>query len=216
MPLLTSIMAASRRRFDPLSLSPALWLSDTGSSAGTWPDISGNGRDATQATASAQPAIITNALNGRQVRRFDGSGDTMTFASPSVSTVATWFIVSKTTDTQYLTIRDSVSNAPYFDATQSNTASPTANSGSVSLFVNGVGAAYNRGTLLTARGSSANILTASGVNQSVTIHAIMAYPNYDALIDIAEILVYPTALSTADQRNVEIYLANKWGITLAP
>jgi hypothetical protein len=35
--------------FKPLSLSPApaLWLSDTGSDASVWPDLSGNGRNAT-------------------------------------------------------------------------------------------------------------------------------------------------------------------------
>jgi len=49
--------------FNPLSLSPALWLSDTGSDASVWPDISGNGRNATQAVALNHPAIVTGALN---------------------------------------------------------------------------------------------------------------------------------------------------------
>jgi hypothetical protein len=61
--------------FSPLSLNPALWLSDTGSNTAQWDDLSGNGRHATQATGVSQPAIVTNALNGRQVRRFDGSND---------------------------------------------------------------------------------------------------------------------------------------------
>ena len=61
--------------FSPLSLSPALWLSDTGSDPSVWPDISGNGRHATQATAANQPAIIAGAINGRQVRRTDGTND---------------------------------------------------------------------------------------------------------------------------------------------
>jgi hypothetical protein len=61
--------------FSPLSLAPALWLSDTGSNPAQWDDLSGNGRHATQATGIHQPAIIPNALNGRQVRRFDGSND---------------------------------------------------------------------------------------------------------------------------------------------
>jgi hypothetical protein len=61
--------------FNPASLSPAAWYSDTGSNAAQWHDLSGNGRNATQATGINQPAIVTNALNGRQVRRFDGSND---------------------------------------------------------------------------------------------------------------------------------------------
>ena len=61
--------------FNPLSLSPALWLSDTGSDPSVWPDLSGNGRNATQATSTQRPAIVTGAQNGRQVRRFDGTDD---------------------------------------------------------------------------------------------------------------------------------------------
>jgi hypothetical protein len=80
--------------FDPLSLSPALWLSDTGSDPAVWEDLSGNGRNATQATASAQPAIVSNALNGRQVRRFDGVNDTMTFARFDLSAF-TVFVVAQ-------------------------------------------------------------------------------------------------------------------------
>lgn len=54
--------------FDPLSFSPYLWLSDTGSNLATWEDLSGNGRDAVQNNVSLQPSIATT--NGMQVRRF--------------------------------------------------------------------------------------------------------------------------------------------------
>jgi hypothetical protein len=63
--------------FSPLSLSPALWLSDTGSNPAQWDDLSGNNRHATQATPANQPAIVTGVINGRQVRSFDGSSDTL-------------------------------------------------------------------------------------------------------------------------------------------
>lgn len=81
--------------FNPLSLSPALWLSDTGASAGTWPDLSGNGRDATQATGGNQPAIVAAALNGRQVRRWDGTNDQLATASWSVPAAYTVVVVAK-------------------------------------------------------------------------------------------------------------------------
>jgi hypothetical protein len=70
--------------FSPLSLNPALWLSDTGSNAAQWDDISGNGRNATQPTGVQQPAIVTNAQNGRQVRRFDGSNDLMSLSNSNL------------------------------------------------------------------------------------------------------------------------------------
>jgi hypothetical protein len=56
--------------WSPLDLSPALWLSDTGSDASVWPDLSNNANHAVQAIPSRQPAIIANTLNGRQVRRW--------------------------------------------------------------------------------------------------------------------------------------------------
>ena len=41
-----------------------------GSTVATWPDLSGNGYNATQSTASYQPALVTNSLNGLPVVRF--------------------------------------------------------------------------------------------------------------------------------------------------
>jgi hypothetical protein len=82
---LGNMLSRGRRvAFNPLSLSPALWLSDTGSNPAQWDDLSGNGRHATQAIGANQPAIVTGALNGRQVRRFDGVDDTMTFSSLNI------------------------------------------------------------------------------------------------------------------------------------
>jgi len=85
--------------FSPLSLAPALWLSDTGSNAAQWDDLSGNGRHATQATGINQPAIVANALNGRQVRRFDGTNDFFSYPSAvfSYTGAATVFVVTATT-----------------------------------------------------------------------------------------------------------------------
>lgn len=67
--------------FNPLSLSPALWLdaSDTSTitaSAGAvsqWNDKSGNGRNMSQATSAAQPITGSATQNGLNVLSFDGS-----------------------------------------------------------------------------------------------------------------------------------------------
>lgn len=47
----------------------------------TWPDVSGSGNDAGQATAGAKPTYKTNILNGKPVVRFDGTADFMSLAS---------------------------------------------------------------------------------------------------------------------------------------
>lgn len=241
---LANVMAASRRRFDPLSLSPALWLSDTGSSAGTWPDISGNGRDATQSTAASQPAIITNALNGRQVRRFDGSDDWLSVDSLSsffngddtpISLICCASSAGSSSLKAILSSGNS-SGVEYFNWFGQNAdeitrfdrrsilSNDTSNTGGsswtsisiVSYVFSGtqINAFLNGSSTISA--GSANTGTFGNNTNRVSVGALVR--SSTALFwpgDIAEILVFPTALSTENRQSVERYLSNKWNIALA-
>jgi hypothetical protein len=248
-----SLISASRRRvFDPLSLSPALWLSDTGSSAGTWPDISGNGRDATQATPANQPAIITNALNGRQARRFDGTDDFLTIAYRSIFrdvSGATIIAVCKPTslgssERAIFTNTVGTSLGARANLAVDNPAQPggwqyggrrlDADSGDF----NQSASDYNGSSFYVAtaqyryadaekqlwiNGGSEHIDTsfqtagnASNTDSSADTHiGSTATPAGFFQGDIAEILIFPTALSTADRQRVESYLSQKYNIALA-
>lgn len=74
--------------FDPLSLSPALWLdasdaatiTSSGGKVSEWRDKSTNGYKAVQATSSAQPTTNSVTQNGLNVLSFDG-GDSMTITT---------------------------------------------------------------------------------------------------------------------------------------
>lgn len=57
-----------------LDASQITGLND-GDSVATWPDASGNGHDATQATASKQPTYQTNEVNGKPAVQTDGVDD---------------------------------------------------------------------------------------------------------------------------------------------
>ena len=95
------ILAAQRASFtapfNPLKYQPLIWLNDNGSDPSVWSDSSGRGLNLTQALTANQPAIITNALNGRQVRRFDGTNDRLTRSTavfPSAMSFAA-FVVAR-------------------------------------------------------------------------------------------------------------------------
>jgi hypothetical protein len=63
LPAVTGLVA----RYDANELG----LADL-AAVGSWPDLSGNGHTAAQATGSAQPTYRADVLNGRPVVRFDG------------------------------------------------------------------------------------------------------------------------------------------------
>ncbi len=91
--------------FSPLSISGLkLWLKadaitglNDGDAVTTWPDLSGNGNDATQATAAKKPVYKVNIINGKPVVRFDGLDDflALTWAGGDLAQPTTVFAVVK-------------------------------------------------------------------------------------------------------------------------
>jgi hypothetical protein len=65
----------------------------------TWYDQSGNGRNATQTTASLQPQIVSSGsiinVNSKPCVQFDGSNDIMKFIGSGTSSSNTLFVLSK-------------------------------------------------------------------------------------------------------------------------
>jgi hypothetical protein len=219
--------------FSPLDLGPALWLSDTGSDPAQWDDLSGNGRHATQATLANQPAIVTSALNGRQVRRFDGLDDVLRLDIGSeMSQPVFIFAVAR-----------KISNPVQFNGRVID-ARPTEEGGDLFLPLavsNNGNFVWNFGTDLQpniqfgttdaiysvlAAGSNSQIRTNGSISASgnpgnrglqrfISVggigHNLLRCFNGD----IAEIIIFPTALSTAERQKVELYLSQKYAIALA-
>jgi len=99
----------------------ALWLDAAdastitlnGSTVSQWNDKSGNGRNATQATAANQPTYTASGLNGKPVFTFDGINDYLTHnLFPTNLTAINLFIVAKwtTTGTTTATIQALIDN----------------------------------------------------------------------------------------------------------
>lgn len=93
----------------PAQISTALWLDAAdagtitlnGSTVSQWNDKSGNGRNATQATAANQPAFGATLINGKPALSFDGTNDVIFSSSTPVafSTSASIFMVATNTGT---------------------------------------------------------------------------------------------------------------------
>jgi hypothetical protein len=233
--------------FNPLSLSPALWLSDTGSNAGQWDDLSGNGRHATQATAANQPAIVTGALNGRQVRRFDGSNDSLAIADRALlrnlagATVFAVATPSSVADGERYVFSASSSNLTLnmflfgtianqfryggrrlaadagdftnFGTVTNNTpyimtAIQNWQSATKSAFISNGNT--NNDTSFQTSGNSENANSALDLAIGKVATSNTSYWNGN----IAEVLVFPTALSTENRRRIEGYLSSKYNIAI--
>ena len=250
-------------RFAPNKIAGlALWLKAdaiTGLADGdaitTWTDSSGNGRNATQATAEAKPAYKASIIGGKPVARFDG-GDYLATASPVVTSAMwqgaasyTMFVVAnpvsvaseqvlvgawnsadewglgrvcintRTQSSFEISVRDNTNRAQDIYnllnvITDANgvyvvTRTPGTGTDKFNLRWNGITG--------TTTSHSSGVITGVFSNTATTIAARAAggvvLNHFTG--DIAEIIIYDSALSDANRQAVEAYLSAKYGIVLA-
>lgn len=201
-----------------------LWLAadkqtglNDGDPVGTWTDFSGQGNHATQATAAKKPLYKTNILNGRPVMRFDGVDDEL---APATITAArfTIFCVVKATSQNYispfhsLTSGGFIMEVGYWRLSRGNTIVL----GNTTL----AGAGFNVMTGISA--DSGYTLFQNGVDVSQA-YSEAGFTNPDTIGgsayataflngDIAEVLVYNRALSTAERQFEENRLLTKYAL----
>lgn len=235
----------ARAPWTPAQITTAMWLdaADTntitlnGSSVSQWNDKSGNARNASQATAAAQPSYVSGGLNNLNVIRFDGwSNDVLihTFnASPAPHTV--FAIINRRSggDADYQLIFTAVSSSSAFGANISAKASGIPQWGSyINSWVSGgstlsAGSAAIIGIVSPTSTSGTELYRTNGAQTGAVSYAsrysgdafnrrsIGGDPAFNSgwlSGDIAEILVFTTALSTSDCQLVEGYLAWKWDL----
>ena len=213
----------------------------SGGSVSEWRDKTSGARHFT-ASSTAQPTY-TATLNGRNVLTFNGSTNTMTgnaaaqdairnragytfFAVSKVGSVAAGerllcgfgttviFRAGQNGSSPYAggrrvsgdTLENITGAASSLAVGSSYITSAIVNHTAQSLTGNLNGSGFASDTTYMAAGSSENTaMTASLGSQS------SAYGFYNG--DIAEVIIFDTALSTTDRARVESYLAAKWGIS---
>ena len=105
---MTLVWSPGFTSWDPAAITTALWLDAADASTVTtvsgavsqWNDKSGNGRNASQATAGNRPAYTSAGQNGRNTITFDGSNDGLSLAAGlSLGTAHSIFLVAKNSAT---------------------------------------------------------------------------------------------------------------------
>lgn len=192
----------------------------------SWDDLSGNSHDATQGTGGLQPVYKTGIINGLPVVRFDGTA-ILNMANFTDSSNWTVFAVFNRTgrDAQYNVVislsqaggaSESFATIAEFSfwvgqwGVYTGMDNP-ANSGSNSTF--GYYSVVKSGTSLSffKNGSTDGSATAS---TGVFSESHIGKDEYGSGLagDIAEIILYDSALSSGDRALVEGYLAAKYAI----
>jgi hypothetical protein len=204
-----------------------------GTAISTWSDQSGNGNDATQATGANQPLFKTNVLNEKPVVRFDGSNDYMAFATgPDTSSC---FVVG-TINVAASSLPAYACFIIYGDVNNGGQIRGRVNSTHWGAFITTV-ADLDSGEDLVSRTFSVLELTTVASNGGVFLYRNGTQKATDAThncygagtnqinwiggetgqtryisADMAEVLIYDSALSTSDRQTVETYLKNKYGL----
>lgn len=214
-----------------LDASDAASITASGGNVTAWTDKSAS---ALSFTAAGTPVTGSHTLNGRNVIRFDNEADLLSATSVTrlgITSSYTVFAVAR-----YTTVQTSMlmsigrSNSPlsgftlYYNGGLRTIEKRDAAWGT-DMVVSGSIATANVALLATG--------TRSGTDQRIMRDGVLAgstagstgdifWNTTSVLIgntfegtflgDIAEIIVYPTALTTADRARVEAYLAAKWSI----
>jgi hypothetical protein len=173
----------------------------------TWQDQTWYHNDATQTTHSAMPTVVTNALAGHSVIRFDGVAQTLISPAPPPTVAGTLFVIYRKPTSGGVSGQDVLTLTSDGTTDQSISISPsTSNGGSVGS---------NR-TFEAVQPFGTFILTVYPRNLTIGSAGDQEYYPYNWTNwnffqgDIAEIMVYNRVLSTSEQNQVTQYLADKY------
>ena len=175
------------------------------------------------ATGSSGPTFKTNIRNGLNIMRYTGSQSlttsSYTFTTTNVSIFAVGLLTSSASGYYKSIIYGSPDQIVYLGSGNGNFLTfsqgnwGSSNSPDVSILNSwSLMSAVFSGTVLTPylNGTSQNTKTATSPRGAVTSLSIGGNANW--IGDIAEIIIYDSALSTSERQQVEGYLAWKWGL----
>jgi hypothetical protein len=219
-----SVIAASRRRgggFDPLDLSPEAWYSDTGADFAQWDDLSGNVRHLLQASGLLQPSIVSSALKGRQVRRFDGINDFMQCASfgADYQTKSVYLVVQRSSTgnraplgnrgvSEGWMVRLTDTGGLFAHPGTATNVTTTADS-KTACIIRAVSTASEIKLKIAATENTTGTGSYASSSNAFMVGADGRPAEYYAG-DIAEVLIFSSVLSSGDDSDLVAFLTDKW------
>jgi Concanavalin A-like lectin/glucanases superfamily len=213
-----------------------------GGAVASWLDASGNANHANQATAGKRPLLVANAINGRPAVRFDGVDDRLDLAGNVFATSSfplTVIAVVRTSDDAGHLAGTGSSGAGYLTSyggaltVVGGRATLKANNASAGVHLQaGAGLGGGAARIVSAVAvSAASALFVDGEPQGTSGAALNAYPYGKSSLgssdgsssgasqdpfagELAELIVYPRALTEVEREDAEAYLAERYAISL--
>ena len=193
-----------------------------------WADKSGNQgssasqtADYSQSSTSEQPTLTSNGLNNKDVVTFQ-EDDYFDGRFPSGMTNASVFVVLDTDDAAFIVFSSGSSTYSAVAEDGSSSTNLSSRFGSPTHYVTGNTVSWsNRDDVHTSLSGAPCIYEAVNCNLGTfantggtKTHKLGGYGgSFLYSYDMAEVLVYNSALVQADREKVEGYLAHKWGLT---
>lgn len=184
-----------------------------------WNDQSGNGYNLTQATAGKRPTLLTGIRNGKPVIRFDGVDDAIAAVATTLPQPMTIFLVGKNTLGTFFDSGDVSANRLIIDKNGGSSiwrfyASTNITGGTAdtnyhvfTAVANGASSLLEVDTTQVASGNpGASSFTI------INLGSLQGGVNVPLTGDIAEILIYNSALSSTNRQLVKTYLNNRYTI----
>jgi hypothetical protein len=183
----------------------------------TWPDQSGNGYNATQATQSDQPLFYGNVQNYLPGVLFNGSSDYMATATFTLNPPCTIFAVGLNTDNTTRLFVDGYSASSAEIISLNSTTFQVR--GSINLTVASManlavlcGVMNGASSLASYNGSTAAGTVSASTPAGLTLGSIGGGGGFVLNGPLLEVIAFNSALSTAARQHVEGYLAWRYNL----
>jgi hypothetical protein len=195
-------------------------ITDVYGSVSQWDDKSGNGRHASQGTASLQPITGTRTINGLNVIDFT-NGDRLTTGTfgPITQPLEIWAVVQFDSSTVgYITEGLDSSNrfttGHFSNLWVLNAGNFLDGTTTVATALHAIRALFDTTSSELWVDGASEITGNAGSNELDGLNIGGRYDNANWVDGrIAEILLFNDELSAGDVTDLETYLANKWGVS---